>query len=162
MPYFFYECLCNYYNQRVHDLLNRKLVLPTLRILKEAEIVPKDSSECFDDDDKFNDMMNTCDSNLEKTVLHLVKELKVPLPSHGQVLISDGDEPIAKPDFAYLEDEGSMLVFVDGPDHDSESVKIDDKNKRNRLDLMGYNVFVIRYDEDLSEQVIELRGLIAI
>jgi len=41
-------------------------------------------------------------------------------------------------------------------------VKIDDENKRNRLDLMGYNVFVIRYDEDLSEQVIELRESIAI
>ena len=156
-----YECLCNYYNQQVHDLLNRKLVLPTLKVLKEAKIVPKDSSEYFDDDE-FNDLMNSCDSNLEKTVLNLMKEFEVPLPSHGQTLISDGDEPVAKPDFAYLVDGRFVLVFVDGPDHDSESVKIDDENKRNRLDLMGYNVFVIRYDEDLSEQVIELRELIAI
>lgn len=156
-----YECLCNYYNQRVHDLLNRKLVLPILKILKEAEIVPKDSSEYFDDD-KFNDLMNSCDSNLEKTVLRLIKELKVPLPSHGQTLISDGDEPVAKPDFAYLEDGRSVLVFVDGLDHDSESVKIDDKNKRSRLDLMGYNVFVIRYDEELNDRILELGELIAI
>jgi len=149
------------YNQQVHDLLNRKLVLPTLKVLKEAKIVPKDSSEYFDDDE-FNDLMNSCDSNLEKTVLNLMKEFEVPLPSHGQTLISDGDEPVAKPDFAYLVDGRFVLVFVDGPDHDSESVKIDDENKRNRLDLMGYNVFVIRYDEDLSEQVIELRESIAI
>jgi len=134
-------------------------VIPTLKALKRAEIVPKDSSEYFDDD-KFNDLMNSCDSNLEKKVLNLMKEFEVFLPSHGQTLISDGDEPVAKPDFAYLEDGRSVLVFVDGPDHDSESVKIDDENKRNRLDLMGYNVFVIRYDEDLSEKILELTRLI--
>jgi hypothetical protein len=149
-----YECLCNYYNQRVQDKLNRKLVLPLLEILNLAEVV----SGFVDPSGKsrFNELMDACDSEFEKAVLQKISDFGLPLPTNTQKTISKGDVPIAKPDFEYREDGISLLIFVDGPDHDKESVKHNDEMKRAQLDLMGYNVFVVRHDEDLEKQVFGL------
>jgi very-short-patch-repair endonuclease len=66
---------------------------------------------------------------------------------------------IAKPDFAYVKDGLMSVVFVDGPDHDKDSVEHSDATKRHTLDLMGWKVFVVRYD-DIEERVLELGKIV--
>ena len=150
-----YECLCNYYNQRVQEKLNRKLVLPLLEILNRAEVV-SGLIDTTSEKSRFNKLMDACDSEFEKAVLQKISDLGLPLPTNAQKTISKEDVLIAKPDFEYRENGTSLLIFVDGPDHDKESVKRDDETKRAQLDLMGYNIFVVRYDEDLEKRVFEL------
>lgn len=154
-----YECLCNYHNQRVHNNLDRHLVLPMLKHLRHADIVSTgtvaSSGPCMDD------LIGRCDSGFEKDVLKAIGDAGLPLPDAAQKLIADGDVPIAKPDFAYTKYGKAILIFVDGPDHDKDSIKEDDRVKRETLDLMGYTVFVIRHDEDIGESVAKLGKLVA-
>lgn len=148
-----YECLCNYYNQSVHDKLNRHLVLPLLRKLQGLELIPCGNS---DDADHYKSLIDGCDSDFERKVLNKIKDAGLPLPSDGQKIIYHKDEPVAKPDFAYLDNGRNLLIFVDGPDHDKENIKTDDKKKRSRLRLMGYSVHEIRYDYDINDNIRQL------
>jgi hypothetical protein len=154
-----YECLCNYYNQYDHDILDRKLVLPLLRTLLTAEInVVPDSSPLAKK--HYEALVSTCESSLEKQILDVIYKAGLPLPDCGQKIIAEGDEIIARVDFAYSKGGHSIVIFVDGPDHDRKSQKRDDTNKRDRLDLMGYLVFVIRYDDNIEQKIRELGAVI--
>lgn len=150
-----YECLCNYYNQRIHDKLDRKLVLPILETLTSAK-VESSFVDIVSEESKFDRLIESCGSNYEKDVLRAIKKLGLPLPTHSQRIISEDGVLIAKPDFEYSDSGRSLLVFVDGPDHDKESIKHDDEVKRSQLDLLGHQCFIIRYDEDLEKQLVTL------
>jgi len=67
---------------------------------------------------------------------------------------------IARPDFTYQRDGHTIVIFVDGPDHDQEAQKRDDARKRDRLDLMGYTVFPINYQDSLEERIKSLSKLL--
>ncbi len=83
------------------------------------------------------------------------------MPINSQKQITDeSDSPVAEPDFIYDGDGMSLLIFVDGPDHDKDSIKADDEVKRQHLDLMGYSYYVIRYDADLDDQIADLHARI--
>lgn len=147
-----YECLCNFYNQGVHDKLNRHLVLPLFRKLESSSLTP------LSDDmqsSHYHDLYASCESEFEKMVLEKISSEKIPLPTHGQKIIYSGDIPVAKPDFTYM--NRNLLLFIDGPDHDKPEIQNDDKIKRKKLSLMGYSIFVIRYDEDLDTRLNFLR-----
>ena len=154
-----YECLCNYYNQFDHDILDRKLVLPLLRSLLTAEVstIPDRSPSAKE---QFEELLSTCESSFEKEVLRAIYEAGLPLPDSGQRVIVEGDELIARPDFTYQRNGHSIVIFVDGPDHDRESLRRDDANKRDRLDLMGYTVFSINHRDTLEERVMRLSELL--
>ena len=141
-----YGCLCNYYNQAVHEILDRNLALPFLARMEIAKIVQVGSSE-----DKYEDLLGLCESDFEKKVLEAIHLHKIPLPTHAQKTIFDGDVPVAQADFYYEGDR--LVIFVDGPDHDKDFIKESDRKKRDKLDEMGYRVFVIRYDEDLDSRI---------
>jgi len=130
-------------------------VLSLLGILNHAEVV-SDFVDTPSRKSRFDELMDACDSEFEKAVLQKISDLGLPLSTNTQKTISKVDVPIAKPDFEYCENGTSLLIFVDGPDHDKESVKREDEIKRTQLDLMGYNIFVVRYDEDLEKQVFRL------
>ena len=124
-----YECLCNYFNQYAHAILDWKLVLPLLHTLLTAEISGVvDSSPATKN--RFEERIGTCESILEKKVLDAIYQAGLSLPDSGQRIIAEGDEPIARPDFAYLKDGHSIVIFVDGPDHDKESQRRDDERKK--------------------------------
>ncbi len=150
-----YGCLCNYYNQPIHEILDRNLVLPTLARLERAEII-EFASEIGDD--RYDELFDGCESDLERTVLEAIRAKKIPLPTVAQKTIYDGDEPVAEADF-YYENEG-IILFVDGPDHDKDYVVESDRKKRERLDVIGYRVFVHRYDDDLDERMSRLKSMI--
>ncbi|HII07724.1 MAG TPA: DEAD/DEAH box helicase, partial [Methanotrichaceae archaeon] len=145
------RCLCNYYNQPIHEILDCNLVLPTLARLDRAEMVP------LVDEERYDQLLGSCDSNFERDVLDAIRRRALPLPACAQKTIFDGDKLIAKADF-YYEDE-SIVIFVDGPDHDKDYVEEGDKKKRDQLDGLGYRVFVIRYNEALGERIKELGKL---
>lgn len=151
-----YLCLCNYYNQRVHDHLDRNLVLPTLQLLSGSDV---QKSLVDVTNKKYSYLMAKCDSSFEKEVLEAIRAKGVKLPDDAQYLIVVDRVGIAKPDFVYTEGR-SIAIFVDGPDHDKESVKKDDEAKRQTLDLSGWLVFVIRYDDNIEAKMAELKRII--
>lgn len=151
-----YLCLCNYYNQRIHAILDRNLVLPVLKTLSAAKVEPVQPATIGTD---YDALLEKCESELEKLVLTKILESNIRLPDEAQYPIQDNGVIVAKPDFAYIRDGTTIAVFVDGPDHDKESKKHDDKNKREMLDLMGWKVFVVRYD-DIERKIEELGKLI--
>jgi ATP-dependent helicase YprA (DUF1998 family) len=149
-----YGCLCNYYNQPIHEILDRNLILPTLARLERAEIVEIASET---GNNRYDELFDRCESDLERLVLEAIRAKKLPLPTAAQKIIYDGDEPVAEADF-YYENQG-IIVFVDGPDHDKDNVGESDLEKRDRLDASGYRLFVHRYDDDLDESVSRLKSM---
>jgi hypothetical protein len=144
-----YGCLCNYYNQSVHEILDRNLVLPFLARLGRSKVVPEEQ-----DGDRYEELLKLCKSDLERKVLRAIIGHKLPLPTEAQKTIYDKDEPVAQADFYYSKE--NLVVFVDGPDHDKDYVRESDRKKRDRLDALGLRIFVIRYDENLDQRMVDL------
>lgn len=135
-----YECLMSFYNQREHELFDRTLVEGWLERMEAATLT--DVGEA-DDDSDFAGLLEACDSNFERKVLHAIRDGGFELPDDAQHVVYDGDEPVAKPDFYYERAGSSIAVFVDGPVHEKDYVKEDDERKRPRLKRMGYRVIEI-------------------
>ena len=111
-------------------------------------------------EDRFEELLSTCESALERNVLEAIYKAGLPLPDGGQEVIAEGDEMIARPDFIYRRGGHSIAIFVDGPDHERETIKRDDMQKRGRLDLMGYTVLSIGYRDSLEECIRSLTELL--
>ncbi|WP_316967278.1 DEAD/DEAH box helicase [Candidatus Methanocrinis natronophilus] len=149
-----YGCICNYYNQPIHEILDRTIVLPTLARLESSELTESQPGSDGGGDGGYEELMDRCESDLERRVLSAIRAQRLPLPTGAQKTLYQGDEPVAEADF-YYENEG-IVVLVDGPDHDKDYVAGSDREKRERLDGMGYRIFVYRYDEDLDESMARL------
>ncbi|MGC9522979.1 MAG: DEAD/DEAH box helicase [Anaerolineae bacterium] len=133
-----YACLLSFYNQRVHELLDRTLVLPWLQSLANIAVSP------IVDEDRFEALDEQCDSELERRVLAAMRDGGLRLPDEAQRKIYDGDEPLVVADFYY---EPRIAVFVDGSPHHRDYVQAADARKRMRLKALGYRVVVVRAEE---------------
>lgn len=133
-----YNCICNFFNQRDHKLFNRQTVKDFL--LGLAAVSSIQGSQ--DDNVMFDIYMQQAVSSLEKTVLRLLKEQGIKLPVEMHNVVSKDGEPIAEADLYY---EPKICVFIDGPDHDKEHIKLDDERKRTKLKKLGYKVLVINH-----------------
>jgi hypothetical protein len=100
------------------------------------------------DNGSFDELIEACESNFEREVLHTVRDQDLDLPDEAQKVIYDGDEPVAKPDFFFERSGRSIAIFVDGPAHEKDYVKEDDERKRTRLKQMGFRVIPI---SDISQ-----------
>jgi hypothetical protein len=139
-----YDCLCSFYNQRNHHLLNRHLVLPIVRQLCTPQLSrapgPASCGASLDE------LLARCQTQLEQTVLRELSGRGLPLPDDVQHLCTDSaGAPLARADFFYAQ-PGSVVVFIDGPDHDQDYVRSGDSGHRRRLKDAGYSVIAIRYD----------------
>jgi len=137
-----YNCLLHYWNQREHSLINRKLVIETVKRLITLNI------NKTDDVDRFSELEKKCDSGFEIQVLHEIKKRGYRLPDEAQKIIHEGDEPITITDFFY---NPNICVFVDGPDHEKDYVKHADIRKRKRIKSLGYRVLVIKTIEGVTQ-----------
>ena len=146
-----YECLLNYYNQREHEKLDRNLILPTLRQLETAKTTYTPPSN---QQQKLDDLLQACDSELERTVLRKIADEGLPLPDEAQHIIYDKDVRIAKPDFYYKQQ--NIALFVDGPVHDQDYSKRDDEEKRKKMRALGYRVFAVHH-LDVESGITKLR-----
>jgi very-short-patch-repair endonuclease len=71
------------------------------------------------------------------------------LPDKAQVLIED---PYARPDFFYEIGKG-VLVYVDGPSHESANARQRDDIDRQKLERSGYEVVSVTYPARWSDEV---------
>jgi very-short-patch-repair endonuclease len=138
-----YDCLLSYYNQRDHRLLDRHLIAPILQRLSRAtlETSPRPSSR----QDHLRRLRTLADTSLEQEWLDRLEALGLHLPTDAQQLVPDFQ---ARPDFTYEGQNGPVLVFVDGPAHDTPDMQEQDRRKREELELAGYFVLTFRHDED--------------
>jgi len=142
-----YDCLCSFFNQRDHLVLDRNLAIPYLKELydkrKDLVFVPVN---VVNNEEKLESLNEKCDTNLEKEVLAAIYKSGLKLPDDAQTVIYDDNKPVVKPDFFY-ESLGSkgLCVFVDGPDHEKESVKKEDETKRRWLKANGYRYITFNY-----------------
>jgi very-short-patch-repair endonuclease len=150
-----YECLLSFFNQRVHELLDRALVLPWLESLAELTV------EVVVDEDRFAALAAQCQSALERQVLVAIRQRGLPLPASAQETLYDGDEPIAIADFFY---EPKIVVFVDGSPHYRDYVAAADATKRRRLKAKGYRILAIVGDqsEESLDTLAQWLGLVAV
>jgi hypothetical protein len=145
-----YECLMSYYNQREHPLFDRNLAIPWLRATQSMSLDPIEGGP---DREHFEQLLQACESNLERKVLQTVWDEGLQLPDEAQKTIYDGDEPVVEADF-YFEADGRaqpVVVFVDGPVHEKEHVRQNDEKKRNRLLRMNYRYISISDPEEVHE-----------
>ena len=142
-----YECLCSFYNQRDHHLLDRQVVLPFLRGLSEAAVVPTDDGGT----PGLDALLSQCGSGFERDILREIHRRGIPLPDAGQRTIYDGEEPIARTDLFY---GPRTIVFVDGSPHHLDYVQAGDEGKRKRLKALGYTVVVFPTDAEEWEEAL--------
>jgi hypothetical protein len=100
------------------------------------------------DDERFNDLLEACESSFEREVLYAIRDHGFELPDEAQKTVYDGDEPVTRPDLFYERTGRSVAVFVDGPAHEKDYVEQDDEHKRGKLKRMGYRVVAVT---DLSQ-----------
>jgi hypothetical protein len=142
-----YDCLCSFFNQRDHQFLDRKAILPYLKRMydnkQNLEFIKVNINE---NPERLDELKIKCGSKLEKNILDLIYKAGIKLPDDVQKLIYDNDVPKVKPDFFYkgLGSKG-LCIFVDGPEHEKENTKLEDKEKRRWLKGNGYRVFVFDY-----------------
>ncbi len=139
-----YACLLSFYNQRAHALLDRTLVLPWLQGLEGADNKHPLTVEPMLSEDRFEELVEQCQSALEREVLRAIRDRGLSLPDAAQETIYDGDEPLAIADFFY---EPRIAVFVDGSPHHQDYVQAADRRKRQRLKGLGYRVVVVKAEE---------------
>ena len=145
-----YECLMSYYNQSEHPLFDRNLAIPWLRATQTMSL---DQIESNGDSEQFEQLLEKCESSLEREVLETVRKEGFQLPDAAQKTIYDGDEPVVEADF-YFEAEGRaqpLVVFIDGPVHEKEHVKQNDEKKRRRLLKMNYRYVAISDPEEVTD-----------
>lgn len=83
-----------------------------------------------------------------------MRKLGLPAPDELHKIIKVNGDPIAEADLFY---EPKIVVFIDGPKHDTDYVEVADVEKRKKLKARGYQIVVIRHD-DVDAGVKELAG----
>lgn len=146
-----YECLLSYRNQFDHPLLNRHLVKDILNQLSFSTV--ERNSGTLSREEQYQELLEKTDKNseLERIVLTAIYERGLKLPDDTQVLFTEAN---CKPDFVYK--DAKLVIFCDGSVHDSIERQQQDRLDRESLEQLGYQVFVIRYDEDLEAKLNEL------
>ncbi len=138
-----YDCLLSYYNQPDHEILDRRRVRDPLLALREATLSLSSGPQTRTD--RLNSLKEQTETNLEKEWLDFIEEKGLRLPTYAQYVVASIPTRL---DFFYTDESGTRLaVYVDGPPHDYPEQAADDQRIRARLDELGYDVAVFRYDE---------------
>jgi len=136
-----YDCLLSYYNQRDHRLLDRKLLLGTLRQWQSSRVETSPSARPRQE--QVERLRNLCQTGLERRWLDLVDRLGLRLPSDAQKLIEGAH---ARPDFYYQGD--AVAVFIDGPVHDTAEQQAKDAEQQDVLEDIGLSVIHFHHAAD--------------
>ena len=138
-----YDCLCNFYNQRSHAVLNRRLVRDQLLSLAATDRVEGDAT----DRERFAELLSECVNENEKNVLRAIRDAGLRLPDRLHHVISIDDAPTLEADLFY---EPLDIVLVDGSVHHLKYVQDMDERKRNAVKRANYRVTVVRPEEDVD------------
>ncbi|MBA2226667.1 Zn-binding domain-containing protein [Thermogemmata fonticola] len=146
-----YECLLSYTNQLEANLLNRQAIRDLLQQLTACQVQPRLSSHRSEERRSYEEhlayLRARTQSALERNFLEFLEQ-------HGYRLPADAQKSLAEPrciaDFFY---QPNVLVFCDGPPHDTSHQRRIDEQQRRELVACGYRVVVIRWDQDFHQQV---------
>ncbi len=142
-----YECLLSYGNQRDYPRLNRHSIKDFLTKLSRGSIFSRKGSRDYEDHYCWLRSLTDSRSELERKFIDHLYRSRRRLPDEAQKLLKDY---YSNPDFFY---EPNVCIFCDGSVHDEPSQKEKDRITRQELKDLGYRVIVIRYDQDLEEQI---------
>jgi hypothetical protein len=146
-----YDCLLSYANQLDHRHLDRHLVRDfLLRLARSAPLRGDGRSYA----EQYAWLCEHADpaSPFEREFLDHLFEKKLKLPDFAQY--TPEPDVFVQPDFYYR--RGGIpgaCVFIDGPPHDQDPQKEEDRRAREALEDRGYRVLVIRFDRPLAEQI---------
>ncbi|GIK54191.1 MAG: RNA helicase [Planctomycetota bacterium] len=136
-----YSCLLDYGNQPDHHVLDRFLVRDILKQLTRA--VCKPAGGIGSRAERMLALRKRCDSSLEKKWLDQLDALSLTPPSDAQFLIEVAS---TRPDFYYA--DHNVVIYIDGPPHDTpEQIRADEAITR-RLQEMGYVVIRFHHKND--------------
>ena len=142
-----YDCLLSYYNQKDHSILNRHTIKDFLLRLTNSITQMGRSQRDYDAQYRWLRDQTNPSSELERRFLDHLYNSKRRLPDYAQRPLKD---IYCIPDFFY---EPNICVFCDGKVHDESIQRLKDEEIRRELKERGYRVIVIRYDEDMEEQI---------
>jgi len=148
-----YECLLSYTNQRDYPLLNRHLVKDFLLRLSQSSTQPIKGGRDYEEHYRWLKSLTDSRSELERKFIDCLYFSGRRLPDDAQKALKDYS---CIPDFFY---EPNCCIFCDGSVHDLPEQKAKDLVIRTALKDHGYRVVVIRYDQDLEEQVKKSRDI---
>ncbi|MEI6309193.1 MAG: helicase-related protein, partial [bacterium] len=142
-----YECLLSYSNQGDNPILDRHLLPQFLKRLSHS--VTEAGTGPLDYEAHYQSLLSMTDSRseLERQFLDFLYQRRLNLPDEAQKQLADF---YAQPDFFY---QPNACIFCDGSVHDAPPQVLKDGGIRQLLKESGYRVIVIRYDQDLLEQV---------
>jgi ATP-dependent helicase YprA (DUF1998 family) len=142
-----YRCLRSYRNQRWHKMLDWRLVVPFLRPLASETVTavgaisaaaPTPSLEGPEWDEARGE---GCESPQELRLLNAIRAdgtLPEPVKQHE---VSDAGRLLTRADFAYLDCDPKILIYVDGLQwHSSIRQRVHDGRTTNRLQMLGFRV----------------------
>ena len=138
-----YDCLLSYGNQREHDILDRKTIVDWLLQLAGAVVRP--AVGAGSPDDRLTQLLERCESDLERKWLQHVAAAGLRLPDRAQQYIAACE---TRPDFIYERNGFYVAVYIDGPHHDYPERQARDRDHTERMENEGYSVIRFGYLED--------------
>jgi very-short-patch-repair endonuclease len=141
-----YDCLMSYGNQWDHELLDRHLVRDYLLAMSRGTL--NVSSSAKSREDHLRELVNKCDSKLEKDWLRFLYTKNLRLPTRAQIFYKPC---MTRPDFLY--DDHQAVVYVDGPPHDFPERQSRDRAQICSMEDAGFQVIRFHHAESWDDVV---------
>ncbi|MGY2802647.1 DEAD/DEAH box helicase [Thermostichus sp. MS-CIW-25] len=142
-----YECLLSYANQREALQLDRYQIRDLLGLLANSRTELRSLGRSRQEHLEWLRQLLDPRSELERRFLETLAAGGYRLPEDAQKAIADPDCVV---DFFY---SPNICIFCDGPVHDQPAQAERDRQLRSQLQGRGYRVLVLRYNQDLQEQL---------
>ncbi|HQG29558.1 MAG TPA: DUF1998 domain-containing protein, partial [Candidatus Ozemobacteraceae bacterium] len=136
-----YKCLLSYSNQPEHEQIDRRNPDFLAVMCHLAHVQGRKAVDGLTPDGQFEQLLAKCESGLEKAWLTAVRDNGYHLPDEAQRLLSEFE---TRPDFLYRDRQ--IIVYIDGPHHESDARKKIDQAQARRLMNAGYEV--IRFPKE--------------
>ncbi len=139
-----YRCLLSYFNQPEHELIDRQNpeLVEFLSRLIQAQATKTYISGS--PEQSLDELRRLSNSSLEQAWIDYLVKYGYRTPDKAQVMLKELE---TRPDFAYTNHQ--VLIYIDGPHHESSHQKQLDDIKTTQLEDVGYTV--IRFPKEQSK-----------
>ena len=140
-----YRCLRSYRNQWWHKMLDWRLIVPYLRGVTGEHVERIENVEApaptTEGPEWEEARKEGCESPQELNLLKAIRaDGSLPEPDKQHV-VYDHNKLLTRADFAYVDCEPKLLIYVDGlAFHSDVRQRVHDNKVTNRLQMMGYRV----------------------